>query len=83
MAEVVQGIIHGKTIELQTDPGIADGVTVEITIRPLPSCDSAVKVEAIRRTSGSLAHLPQDDWDTLDSIVRERQGAGRHRAVAE
>jgi hypothetical protein len=83
MPEVVQGVIHGKTIELQADPGIADGMAVEITIRALPVGNSDAKVAAIRRTSGSLAHLPQEDWDALDSIVRERQGAGRHRSVAE
>ena len=83
MPEVVQGDIHGKTIELQADPGIADGVSVEVTIRPMPVRDPDARVAAIRRTAGSLAHLPQEDWDALDSIVRERQGAGRHRRVAE
>ena len=83
MPEVVQGVIHGKTIELQADPGIADGVSVEVTIRPMPVRDPDARGAAIRRTAGSLAHLPQEDWDVLDSIVRERQGAGRHRGVAE
>ena len=83
MPDVVQGVIHGKTIELQTDPGIADGLTVEVTIRPMPRPDLDARVAAIRRTAGAIAHLPPEDWEALDSIVRERQPAGRHRGVAE
>ena len=83
MPEVVQGVIHGKTIELQADPGIADGVTVEVTIRPMSVIDPDARVAAFRLTAGALAHLPREDWDALDSIVHERQGAGGHRGVAE
>jgi hypothetical protein len=83
MAEVVRGVIRGKTIELTADPGITDGATVEVTIRPVTVRDHDATVAAIQRTAGALAHLPQDDWDSLDTIVGERQGAGRHRGVAE
>ena len=83
MTEVVQGVIHGRTIELKADPGIADGATVEITIRTVAVRDHDAMVAAIRRTAGTLAHLPQDDWNALEAIVSERQGAGRHRGVAE
>lgn len=83
MTEIIQGVIRGKTIELKADPGIADGATVEITIRPLAVRDHGTMVASIRRTAGALAHLPQDDWDALEAIVSERQGAGRHRGVAE
>jgi hypothetical protein len=83
MAEVVQGVIHGRTIELKADPGIADGATIEVTIRPVAVRDHDAMVAAIQRTAGALTHLPRDDWDALDAIVGERQGAGRHRGVAE
>ena len=83
MPEVVHGVIHGKTIELQADPGIADGVTVEVTIRPVPAREPDERVAAFRRTAGALAHLPREDWDALDSIVSQRRGAGRHRGVVE
>ena len=73
MPEVVQGVIHGKTIELRADPGIADGATVEVTIRPMPVRDPDARVAAILRTAGALAHLPHEDLDALDSIVRERR----------
>ncbi len=81
MPEVVQGVIHGKTIELQADPGIADGATVEVTIRPTSLDNSEARLAAFRRTAGALAWLPREDWDALDSIVNERQGSGRHRSI--
>ncbi len=83
MPEVIQGVIHGKTIELLADPGIMDGVPVEVTIRPMPVPDPDERAAAILRTAGSLAHLPQEDWDALNSIVHERQGAGHRRGVIE
>ena len=39
MSQIVQGVIRGKTIELQADPGMANGATVEVTIRSLPGLD--------------------------------------------
>ena len=33
MDMIVQGTIHGKTIELDTSPGIADGRRVELVLR--------------------------------------------------
>jgi hypothetical protein len=30
---VVQGVVHGKTIELETNPGIEEGRRVELVLR--------------------------------------------------
>lgn len=73
MAEVVQGVIHGKTIELQADPGIADGARVEVTIRPLPEADA--RVAAILRTAGALADDPEFDA-AMREVERSRRSAG-------
>ena len=32
---VIQGVIHGKSIELHEEPGLADGQRVEVTLRPV------------------------------------------------
>ena len=69
MPEVVEGVIHGKTIELATDPGIADGQRVEVTIRTVPAPDA--RIEAILRTSGSMADDP-DFEAIMEQIGRER-----------
>ena len=57
MPEVVQGVIHGKTIELLADPGIKDGATIEVTIRPMPARDPdaravAAEASAVPRSKG-------------------------------
>ena len=71
MAEVVEGIIHGKTIELAVDPGLQDGEIVEVVIRrvkPSPSWGEGIKAAA-----GALAQMPPEYFADLDEIVRERQ----------
>ncbi len=37
MATVLLGSVHGRTIELDQDPGVAEGQRVQIEIRILPS----------------------------------------------
>ena len=71
MTGVVEGVIHGKTIELAADPGIPDGQKVEVTIRPV--ADREAQIEAILRTSGSMADDP-DFEAVMEQIQRERKG---------
>ena len=37
MTKSVYGVVHGKTIELAENPGVAEGQKVEVTIRSVPS----------------------------------------------
>ena len=60
MEETIQGVIHGRTIEWTTEPGITDGVTVEVTIRRLPVRDpdagaSMIRVNGKRSVVGSAS----------------------------
>jgi len=71
MSEVMEGVIHGKTIELAIDPGLHDGERVEVVIRR--AGQPKAWGEGIKATAGALAHLPREDFDDLDEIVRERQ----------
>lgn len=70
MPEVVEGVIHGKTIELTTLPRIADGQRVEVTIRAV--ADREAQILAISRTSGSMADDP-DFEAVMEQIERERR----------
>ncbi len=71
MSEVVEGVIHGRTIELEIDPGLHDGERVEVVIR------RAVRPEArgngTKSAAGALAHFPPEYFEDLDEIVRSRQ----------
>ena len=71
MAEVVEGVIHGKSIELAVDPGLQDGETFEVVIRRVKSARTSG--ELIRATMGALAQMPPEYFADLEEIVRERQ----------
>jgi hypothetical protein len=72
LMEVIHGVIHGKTVELQRNPGIADGEAVEVVIRPLSSEASAV--ELLRRSAGGWA----EDTDKLDEFLAQVRRDRRH-----
>ena len=66
MSETIHWVIHGKTIELAKNPGIADGRKVDVTVRPVEN--QRPWGEGIRRSAGALA----DSWtEEDDRILRE------------
>ncbi|WP_152050249.1 hypothetical protein [Tautonia marina] len=71
MSRTIQGLIQGKTIALEAEPGLADGQRVEVTIRPLIDPDE--RKRRLAALAGSLAYLPEEEWESLDAIVHERQ----------
>lgn len=79
MAAVVRGVVHGRTIELTGDPGIADGATVEVTVRAVADPDP--RVAAILRTAGAMADDPEFDA-AMEEIRRDRRSA-QYRELAE
>ncbi len=70
----IRGKVHGRTIELDEDPGVAEGQEVEIqmTIVPPPRKWG----EGILRSAGALADDPE--WDTImEQLQRERKGGAQ------
>ena len=80
MTRTVHGKIHGKTIELDEDPGLAEGQDVEIILqvaRPQRAWG-----DGIFRTAGALANDP--DWDgIMDEIYRDRKRDRRPQMEGE
>ncbi len=70
MSIVVQGVIHGKTIELKENPGVADGQEVEVTVRDLQP--GPTWGDGIRRSAGAAAGIPGVD-EAFEEIQRERK----------
>lgn len=70
---VTHGIIHGKTIELDADPGLTEGLPVAVTVQPLFSPE-----EALRRSFGGWA----EDAQELDKFL-EGVRTGREQPRAE
>ena len=67
----IHGKVHGRTIQLDEDLGVADGqeVEVQITITPKPTRKTG---EGFLRTEGALAD--DEEWDgIMEEIQRDRK----------
>lgn len=73
MIRSLHGIIHGRTIELSEDPGVADGqeVEVQVTVHP-PTREWG---GGILRTAGALADDPH--WDAIMDQVQQARKVER------
>ena len=71
----IRDIVHGKTIELERDPGLADGQSVTVTVT-LPETRQHVPGEGLRRAFGAWA----EDAEELDAYLecnRQHRKVGR------
>ena len=73
MSRTVHGKIHGKTIELDEEPGLAEGQDVQIILKVVRT--QKTWGEGILRTAGALADDPYWD-DIMEEIYQDRK---RHR----
>jgi len=66
-ATTIKGTVHGRTIELETEPGFPDGQQVTVTVELVPPQQRAVEdpLEALKRAAGSWA----DDPEGLDRYL--------------
>lgn len=70
MSGILEDVIHGKTIELEIDPGLQDSEPVEVMIRR--AARPKGRGEGIKATAGALAHLPPEYFADFDEIIRDR-----------
>jgi len=74
---VWKGIVHGKTIELEQEPGLPEGQAVRVTVQPLsPEGRRLPPGEVIRRSTGGWA----EDAEALDEyleLVRQQRKVSR------
>ena len=70
MTKVIHGRIHGRTIELTEDLGLAEGQEVEVQVKIRQPAGKWG--EGILRTASALADDPH--WDArMEKIHRERK----------
>jgi len=69
MSNIVEGVIRGKTIELQADPGFEEGQRISIAFNSPAHPDA--RIEAILRTAGAMADDPEFDA-IMEQIQRDR-----------
>jgi len=66
----MHGVVHGKTIELNENPGIDDGQTVQVVVNFSKS--SRPWGEGIRRSAGCWANYPEMDA-VMEQIQKDRK----------
>jgi hypothetical protein len=64
---ILKGVIRGKTIELEEEPGLPDGQEVRVTVEPVSPPGTAVEdpLDALKRAAGGWS----DDPDGLDRYL--------------
>ncbi len=74
---LLKGIVHGKTIELELEPGLPEGQVVSVTVQPLaPEASRMPPGEGIRRSAGGWAEDSQELDEYLE-YVRQQRKVGR------
>lgn len=81
MIKVMQGVVHGTTIELRENPGVADGQEVEITVR-VPEAAQAWG-DGIRRSAGAMAEFWTDEDDKILEELHQDRKRDSHREIPE
>lgn len=81
MTKVIQGVVHGKTIALTEDLGLAEGQPVELTIRTIAPAASRQPGEGLLRTEGALADDPH--WDVIMAEIHQERKTDLRRELAE
>ena len=78
MKSAMKGVVHGRTIELEDEPGFPDGQEVSVTVEPVSPATaptSAAALEALRRAAGAWS----DDTEGLDRYLewnrQQRKGS--------
>lgn len=65
---MLKGVVHGKVIELDQEPGMPDGQQVTVALQPvLPPG------EGIRQSAGAWADAGEEFDEWLDEMQRSRQ----------
>ena len=64
-SSILRGVIHGKTIELEAEPGLPDGQQVTVTVEPVAHGQRLPPGEGIRRSAGGWA----EDSEELDQYL--------------
>ena len=77
--EFYPAIIRGKTIELESDPGLMPGQRVEVVILPVPR--ERMPGEGLLRAAGASADDPDFDADMAE--VQRYSDSARDRELAE
>jgi len=77
---MMKGIVHGKVIELETEPGLPDGQRVNVLVEPVPEQETRAEdsLEALKRAAGSWSDDPEGldrflEWNRRQRKINRRE----------
>ena len=73
MTRITRGKVHGRTIEVDSDLGLADGQEIEVRVRTISP--PRAWGDGLRRCAGALA----DEWTAEDDRILEEIHRSRHQ----
>jgi hypothetical protein len=80
MNKTLHGKVHGKTIELEEDLGVAEGQEVEVQVRVLPKTGRNPG-EGFLRTEGALAD--DTEWDAIMEEIYQARKRDRRPQIPD
>jgi hypothetical protein len=81
MTKTLQGVVHGRTIELHEDLGVAEGQTVEVQITLVPA--TAQWGDGLRRCAGALANEWTAEDDRILAAIHQDRKRDARREIPE
>ncbi|HEV3258562.1 MAG TPA: hypothetical protein VG013_16920 [Gemmataceae bacterium] len=81
MTKTIRGKVHGKTIKLDEDLGVADGQEVEVQVKIIPPTKQWG--DGLRRCAGALAHEWTDEDDRILEEIHQDRKRDTRKELAE
>jgi hypothetical protein len=69
---VMNGVVHGRTIELETEPGLPDGQAVSVTVEAVEPVDEAKRQEFLKHSNAPPAAgkmMIQKAWSDISNGI--------------
>lgn len=79
MIKTLHGIVHGKTIQLDEELGLAEGQHVEVQVKIAPAVSP--KWDGLRSIAGALADDPH--WDAIMADIYQDRKRDKRRELLE
>jgi hypothetical protein len=82
---VMKGVVHGRTIELETEPGLPDGQAVSVTVEPVVPIDEAKRQAVFEAFKDAAGGWEGDDSEGLEEYLEwsRRQRKVNRREIPE
>lgn len=80
MTKTLHGTVHGRTIQLDEDPGVAEGQEVEVQVRVVAR-SAGMTGDGFRRTEGALAD--DEEWDGIMEEIHKARKLDRRPQIPD